>query len=363
MSLRIRRLANELQLLRDQFGSHPHVEVQPLAGDPPERYRVTYRLAGLERRPDGSLVVRREHHMEIVLPAEYPRQPASCRMLTPVFHPNIDAFTVCTSDFHAAQETLADLIIRVAQMIAFQKHNVKSPLNAEAAVWCETNLARLPVDRADLYPGSGVPVALPPPAPAAVRMVPTVSEDVDGCVIDFPDPVSGQDRVTSVRITAGQPVRADRVELMLGCRLRPFRLVIQTLDGVEEVAVPVASESSLEIGGMRIRVRGADRTSMATIGPSGDGADPGGRAATVFWNGVCATQIELVHRLVRMLEASPLQSPEREKIRVFARKKVSHIQSLDGLNRASPTWRSRLSEVGRYLASAIGHHEGSPHAT
>jgi predicted metal-dependent HD superfamily phosphohydrolase len=50
------------------------------------------------------------------------------------------------------QETLADLVVRVGQMIAFQKHNVKSPLNGEAAVWVEQNLSRLPVDPSDLYP-------------------------------------------------------------------------------------------------------------------------------------------------------------------------------------------------------------------
>jgi ubiquitin-protein ligase len=152
MSFRVKRLVNEQQMLHRLFGSHPRIRVTPVAGNPPERYRVEYMIRGLERRTDGTLVVRTSHTMEISLPAEYPRLPAACKMLTPVFHPNIDTFTVCTSDFHAAQETLADLIVRVGQMIAFQKHNVKSPLNAEAAMWCEQNRGRLPVDPSDLYP-------------------------------------------------------------------------------------------------------------------------------------------------------------------------------------------------------------------
>ncbi|MEY3143781.1 MAG: hypothetical protein RLY21_2274 [Planctomycetota bacterium] len=162
MSLRLRRLLNEHERLQKLFGAHPLVSVRPTAGNPPDRYIVEYRVGGLERRPDGTLVVRRQHQMEIVLPAEYPRMPAACRMLTPVFHPNIDAFTVCTSDFHSAQETLADLVVRVGQMISFQKHNVKSPLNGEAAVWCEQNLGRLPVDPSDLYPPESPPPPLPP---------------------------------------------------------------------------------------------------------------------------------------------------------------------------------------------------------
>lgn len=157
MSLRLRRLANEAKMIGEQFAGHPYVTVTPAGGDPPDRYRVEYRVAGLERRADGALIVRSRHEMEIVLPVGYPRQPAACRMLTPVFHPNIDAFAVCTSDFHAAQETLVDLIVRVGQMICYQKHNVKSPLNAEAALWVEHNLGRLPVDPSDLYPASNFP--------------------------------------------------------------------------------------------------------------------------------------------------------------------------------------------------------------
>ena len=152
MSLRIRRLENERRMLEAAFGQHPRIRVRPTMGDPPEQYAVTYQVKGLQRMPDGTLLIRPTHEIEVSLPAEYPRLPATCRMVTPVFHPNIDSFTVCTSDFHAAQETLVDLIVRVGQMIAFQKHNVKSPLNAEAARWCEDNLSRLPVDRGDLYP-------------------------------------------------------------------------------------------------------------------------------------------------------------------------------------------------------------------
>jgi ubiquitin-protein ligase len=152
MSLRVRRLENERRLLDEAFGRHPHIRVRSVLGEPPEKYEVTFSIKGLERRADGALVIRTSHQIEVSLPAEYPRLPAACRMLTPVFHPNIDISTVCTSDFHAAQETLVDLIVRIGQMIAFQKHNVKSPLNAEAARWCEQNLARLPVDPADLHP-------------------------------------------------------------------------------------------------------------------------------------------------------------------------------------------------------------------
>ena len=38
-------------------------------------------------------------------------------------------------------------------MICFQSHNIKSPLNAEAAAWVEKNVAKLPLSNVDLMKG------------------------------------------------------------------------------------------------------------------------------------------------------------------------------------------------------------------
>jgi hypothetical protein len=49
-------------------------------------------------------------------------------------------------------ERLADLLVRIAQMIFYQAYNIKSPLNAHAAMWADLNLESLLVDSRDLYP-------------------------------------------------------------------------------------------------------------------------------------------------------------------------------------------------------------------
>src|SRR5262249_19110318 len=48
-------------------------------------------------------------------------------------------------------ESLDLLIQRVAEMLAFQSYNVKSPLNGRAAQWVESNRDRLPLDAAELF--------------------------------------------------------------------------------------------------------------------------------------------------------------------------------------------------------------------
>ena len=48
----------------------------------------------------------KSHLVEIVLPASYPRLPPQCRMLTPIFHPNIAPHAICVGDHWSAGEPL-----------------------------------------------------------------------------------------------------------------------------------------------------------------------------------------------------------------------------------------------------------------
>ena len=101
-------------------------------GDPPERYQLDYRVTGL-RLVDEELKTVKNHRVEIVLPATYPRLPPQCRMLTPVFHPNIAPHAICIGDHWSAGEPLVSIVARIAEMITYQSYNTKSPLNGEAA--------------------------------------------------------------------------------------------------------------------------------------------------------------------------------------------------------------------------------------
>jgi len=123
-------------------------------GDPPEAYQVEYRVKSLEKFPASGPRLREWHKVEIRLSADYPRLSPQCRMLTPIFHPNIDADgnTICIGDHWAAGERLADLIVRIGEMIAYQAYNIKSPLNAEAAMWADLHQSDLPTDPRNLQP-------------------------------------------------------------------------------------------------------------------------------------------------------------------------------------------------------------------
>ena len=152
LSPRIRRLKLDYDSLLKRFSGWPLIRMVGTAGMPPELYRFQYLIRGLYVGPNGAILERNDHLLEVNLSLGYPRRAPQCRMLTPVFHPNFDDSSVCIGDFWAASEGLDDLIIRIGRMISYQEYNTKSPLNGLAAKWAAQNSHLLPVDPRPIAP-------------------------------------------------------------------------------------------------------------------------------------------------------------------------------------------------------------------
>jgi ubiquitin-protein ligase len=151
--MRTRRLHADAKQMAEFFAASEMIKVKALAGDPPEAYQVEYSVRGLERGRGGKPVARDTHLVEIRRTSDYPRLSPQCKMLTPVFHPNIDPTTICVGDHWTAGERLVDLTVRIGEMLAYQAYNIQSPLDAEAAMWADLNQPRLPTDPRPLRPG------------------------------------------------------------------------------------------------------------------------------------------------------------------------------------------------------------------
>ena len=148
-TVRLRRLTADFDKLQDYVRLHPRVKLLQFDGDPPERYQLEYRIRSL-RQVGGELTPIKSHLVEIVLPRNYPRTPPQCRMLSPVFHPNIAPHAICVGDHWSAGESLQSIVVRIGEMLAFQSYNVKSPLNGDAARWVEEHADELPLDDVSL---------------------------------------------------------------------------------------------------------------------------------------------------------------------------------------------------------------------
>jgi ubiquitin-protein ligase/DNA-directed RNA polymerase subunit RPC12/RpoP len=152
LPVRTRRLMADFEQMKAAFLHFEPIKLVKAVGDPPEQYRLVYKVQSLDRDPKGKPAPRDEHEVEIDLPPEYPKLPPRCRMRTTVFHPNIDPSTVCVGDHWTAGERLVDLCVRIGEMLAYQAYNIRSPLDAEAAMWADLNGDKLPTDPRDLRP-------------------------------------------------------------------------------------------------------------------------------------------------------------------------------------------------------------------
>jgi ubiquitin-protein ligase len=165
-TVRLRRLKADSDRLHEYVRRHPRVRLIQAEGDPPERYQLEYRIKSLQM-VGGELKPALSHVVEVALPRNYPRTPPQCRMLSPVFHPNIAPHAICVGDHWGAGESLESIVIRIGEMLAYQSYNVKSPLNGEAARWVEENRHQLPLDAVSLLPEDDQPSAPPKPSTAS----------------------------------------------------------------------------------------------------------------------------------------------------------------------------------------------------
>ena len=152
LSPRQRRLFADSQMMNERFTTFPYIKVIEANGNPPERYVVEYNIRGIDHLEDGQIIYRNNHRVEIKLTGTYPKTQPICRMLTPIFHPNIEPSVICIGDHWTAGERLCDLVVRIGEMISYQSYNIKSPLDGEAAMWADLNNALLPIDKTDLMP-------------------------------------------------------------------------------------------------------------------------------------------------------------------------------------------------------------------
>ena len=153
MNPRIRRLNADHKRMTAVFSRHPLIRLVQTEGNPPEKYVLQFNILGLAPAEEGAPTYGRAHRAEIFLLRDYPRRPPLCRMTTPLFHPNIDPQKICIGDHWSAGQTLAQLVVRIAEMIAYQSYNLKSPLNARAAAWAEEHIDELPLDNHDFSVG------------------------------------------------------------------------------------------------------------------------------------------------------------------------------------------------------------------
>jgi ubiquitin-protein ligase len=138
MSPRDRRLLSDLRQMEDLATSGG--VTFSAEGAPPATYNILLEAAGLARGDDGALLVRNLHRFVAYLHLDYPRRPPVVTWLTPIFHPNILGPErnggVCIGGW-SASECLADLCVRLGDLVTYRALNATDALDLEAAKWAD----------------------------------------------------------------------------------------------------------------------------------------------------------------------------------------------------------------------------------
>jgi ubiquitin-protein ligase len=147
---RAEQLQSDYKRLSRLFKSHPNISIKETYGSPPDKYRILYRIDGLQKIKN-TIETKNEHEVEIVLPEKYPAAEPVCTRVSPIFHPNIAPEIIDIKGVWTGDTALADLIVHLGRMIAYQKYDTANPLNSEAAKWADRNKELLPLSKEDLH--------------------------------------------------------------------------------------------------------------------------------------------------------------------------------------------------------------------
>ncbi len=165
MSPRDRRLLSDLRQMQE-LASNGGFSFRT-EGSPPDVYHVMLSESGIAIGADGELGIRSLHRFDAYLHREYPRRPPIITWLTPIFHPNILGPErnggVCIGSWSAA-ESLADLCVRLRDLVTYRSVNPADALNREAGEWATRHAIRGGADVAalttlELEQGFGVALA------------------------------------------------------------------------------------------------------------------------------------------------------------------------------------------------------------
>lgn len=151
-SARDRRLEGDYRDLRASFDADQHIDIVALGAVPSDRYRIVYKVPSLRLNTAGKPIQVEATVIEIQLPTGYPKLPPVAKTIAGdvVFHPNFNASKICLMDHWAPATRLVDLIREIGEMLQWQKYNIRSPLNAEAAEWSQSHQGELPLSNITL---------------------------------------------------------------------------------------------------------------------------------------------------------------------------------------------------------------------
>lgn len=135
----------DYEALQKKIAYYPGISIVSVDKDPPEQYVIEYRLFGYGYDAQDQVQMLRRHRIEINLPFGYPHFQPTVRPLTRICHPDVADHAVRIADYWQSNQSLADLVIHIGDMIRGAVYSTEGAFNEEAARWYAENSQKLPL--------------------------------------------------------------------------------------------------------------------------------------------------------------------------------------------------------------------------
>ncbi len=149
MNLQTHELGDIFAEIQTEFSDDPVIRVEPVAGDPPNQYDITYELSCTSRDERGNIAVTSPHSVTISIPFGFPHFPPSCKPKSAIFHPDFDPAAICLGSFWDSDRNLPELIRYIGRMISGEIYSRDHAFNEEAALWFAQHTDELPFSSYD----------------------------------------------------------------------------------------------------------------------------------------------------------------------------------------------------------------------
>lgn len=166
MNPRVRRLQADYASLQELAARSSIITIETAEGNPPERYVIQLHCKGVHSIDrSGRPTYTDSHRLEIQLHDSYPSRKPLLMMLSKMFHPNISTRgTVCIGSEgdhgYAPSMKLADLVLRIIEMVRYENIGFTSPFNLEAKRWAQKNMHLFPLDDGQIVTESALDIVI-----------------------------------------------------------------------------------------------------------------------------------------------------------------------------------------------------------
>lgn len=162
-----KKYREDYEALVEKISYYPAISIVSTEKDPPEQYVIEYKLFGYGYTDDGGIQMARRHQVKLFLPFGYPHFAPTAKPLTRICHPDVSEQAIRIADQWQSNQSLADLVVYIGEMICGKVYSTEGAFNEEAATWYQENQDKLPLaeleyqDPNRIEPsesGSGLPI-------------------------------------------------------------------------------------------------------------------------------------------------------------------------------------------------------------